>query len=348
MTPRIAGIGTARPPYGATQAEVRSVVEDLFGDALASDAALLAVFDHDHIRERAFIRPLSWYRQHRRWPEQNAAWHEAALDLGEQAIRAALDDAGLVAADVDALVVASTTGFATPSLDSTLQQRLGMPASTIRLPIVGLGCAGGVAGLARAGELCAARGGRTTVFLAVEVCSATFQPGDTSRSNIVGTSLFADGAASVVLHRDGRGPAILHGCSTLFPDTADVMGWDVTEGGLKVRFRRDIPAIVRRHLADVVSTACTSWGIDRDAIGHVVTHPGGAKVLDAITEALELDVHQLRHARDVLRDCGNMSSPTVLFVLERHWCDTAGLAGTTLVSALGPGFSAEQLLLVSP
>jgi alkylresorcinol/alkylpyrone synthase len=339
---RIAGIGTAVPETVATQKDVRAIVEQLFGDRFDDLERILAVFDHDHIHRRHFAMPLEWYGTATSWSEQNTVWERAATQLGAQALGRALLDAGVDKDNLDCLIVVSTTGFATPGIDAHIIEALSLPSSIRRIPVVGLGCAGGVSGLALAGTLATTH--RCVALVAVEVCTVTFQKNHISKSNIVGTSLFADGAAAVVLHADGKGPRIAGGYSRLFPDSSDIMGWDVSNDGLKVRFRRDIPAFIRMYGAETYHQACEQWGISPRDVDHIVVHPGGAKVLDALTEVYGCQPEQMNHAREVLRTHGNMSSPTVLFVLERA-LRHGPLHGKTVLSALGPGFSSEHCLL---
>ena len=269
-----------------------------------------------------------WYAHERGFAALNAAYIEAALMLSVQATQRALDDAGMKPADVDAVIVASTTGIATPSIDALLMLALQIPSNAVRVPVFGLGCAAGVAGLARASELCEARRSKCTVFVAVEICSATFQRRDISKSNLVGTSLFADGAAAVVLSTNapsltptassaspppsaspfalrGNTITVRNGFSTLFPDTEDIMGWDIQDSGFAVRFSRDIPAFVVEHMRGVVDDACAHWNLSRNEIGDYVTHPGGAKVMAAYAEALAVPVETFGYAIDVLRDYGS-------------------------------------------
>ncbi len=246
------------------------------------------------------------------------------------------------------MVVASTSGVMTPSLDAHLVQDLGLPLNVARLPLFGLGCAGGVSGLARAAELSAARGGAPVLFVAVEICSATFQRNDFSKSNLIGTSIFADGAAALVVGHAQSGPELTGSYHRLFPQTYDIMGWDVVDSGMKVRFSRDIPAFVRTHIPGVISDACSSWGIAADEISSFIVHPGGAKVLEAFAAAVGREPEALEASHLILRRYGNMSSASVLFVLE-HLLKNGGLGqGFGLMSALGPGFSSDQLLLTIP
>jgi alkylresorcinol/alkylpyrone synthase len=339
----VRGIGTAVPEHVVGQADVKDVVAALFSNAALDVDRLLSVFDHDHIQRRHFAMPLSWYAQEHTWPEQHAVWHAAALELAMRAAQAALDDAGWTAQEVESIVVATTTGFATPSLDAELLLQMGCRPSCARLPIVGLGCAAGVSGLRHAAQM---QG--KVLFVAVEVCSVTFQRNDLSKSNVVGTSLFADGAAAIAIESTAEQRSgdlvIREGYGVVFEDTSDIMGWDVADEGLRVRFRRDIPAFVHEHLGEVLDDACMQWGIDREAVRSYITHPGGAKVLAAFAQVCGLQLGDLQDSVDVLRMFGNMSSPTVLFVLQQ--ARRRGMAaGVHVMSALGPGFSSELLLL---
>lgn len=344
MSVRIAGVGTALPPYVVDQPTVRSIVESVFPDLPPAMHRVLSTFSHAHIETRHFVRPPAWYAEPHGFGESNDIFIAEATELATQAAEAALLDAGLLASDIDAIVVASTTGLATPSLDAAVALRLGCRPSVTRLPIVGLGCAAGVSGLARAAELSAVSG-RTVLFVAVEVCSVTMQRNDVSKSNLVGTSLFGDGAGAVLLHAEGRYPAVRHAASHLFPGTDDIMGWEVIDTGLKVRFSRDIPTFVEEHVATVLHSVLATWGISLDDIDTIIPHPGGAKVLDAYARLLQRDEEAVRIARDVLRTCGNMSSATVLFVLEKTLRASTTLPNVALMTALGPGFSAEFILL---
>lgn len=345
--PRIAGIGTAVPEHVVAQESVRDVVHALFQDRLEGLDRLLEVFNHLHVRRRHFAQPLEWYGRDRGWKEFTEAYTSAALDLSLRAAQQALEDANTSASELKGIVVASTTGIRTPSLDAVLMQKLGMGLTSLRLPVFGLGCAGGVAGLARTADLFRATGG-PYLFIAVEVCSATFQKNDTSKSNLIGTSLFADGAGAVVLSDNGTGPEVRQGHSTLFADTEDIMGWDVTDTGLKVRFSRDIPTFVRTQLPLVITQACQTWGVDQAELRTFVTHPGGQRVLEAYADAVGRPLEAFEIAFDVLQDHGNMSSASVLFVLAEMLRQNRLEPGYALMSALGPGFSSEQLLLRVP
>jgi alkylresorcinol/alkylpyrone synthase len=339
---RIVNVASAVPQHVVDQSVVRRIVERVFGDRVADLERLLKVFEHDHIHTRYFVRPPEWYERDHGFGEANAVFTESAIELSEQAARAA---AGEHLDKIKAVVVVSSTGVMTPSLDTMLIQRLGLPSSTRRLPIFGLGCAGGVSGMARAAELSRGLGGACVLMVAVEICSVTFRQSDTRKSNIVASSIFGDGAAAVLIGGEGDGPQIVDSHSTLFPDTHDIMGWDVTDNGLAVRFSRDIPTFVRESIPQVLESACRAWNIERSDVRDVIAHPGGSKVLEAYSQATGLPAETFDMARTVLRNFGNMSSASVLFVLEQWLRSAAPRPPYSLMAALGPGFSSELVLL---
>ena len=346
VTPVLRAIATATPPHRTPQTEVREVARTIF-PRLAASRKMLDVFENGQIDQRFFAMPLAWYAEDHSWAEKNAVYVREALRLSVEVAGAALKAAGARPSDVDAVVFVSSTGVSTPSLDSFLIESLGLSPQAARLPLWGLGCAGGASGLARAADLVRA-GFQNVLLIAVELCSLTLVRGDESKSNFVGTALFADGAAAVLLGPRGEdgpgGGPRLHGAySTQIPGSADVMGWDVVDAGLRVRFSRDIPALVRQMMPGNVEQALAAHGWSRDEIEHFVVHPGGAKVVAAYEQALDLPPGALDGARAVLREHGNMSSPTVLFVLERVLRKRP--SGKGLLSAMGPGFCAEHVLL---
>ncbi len=342
--PRIQAVGTAVPTYALEQSEIKNFVAALFHSHVDNLDRLLPVFESSCIKVRHLSQPLDWYGASHSFGEANKIFEQVALQLSEEAALEAMKKANVQPEDVGMVIFISSTGIVTPTLDAKLIQRLGLSPHTGRLPIWGLGCGGGVSGLARAAELSYCLQGRSVLLVTVELCSLTFQQNDYSKSNLVGTSIFADGAAAAVITIDGDGPAILGNYSTLFPDSADVMGWDLVETGFKVRFSKNIPSIVRRHLPNLLNSACGKWNIKQEEIVHYVVHPGGAKVLSAYSESLGLANNKLTDAYDVLADFGNMSSASVLFVLNRFMAQTPLTGNYGVMLALGPGFSAEQVL----
>src|ERR1700694_4711761 len=240
--PHLVALAPAVPAYRLDQEAVVERARRLFAGAANLDR-VLPVFANSGIRRRYSAVPLDWFDEPHGWPERNRRYLETALDLIESAAGRALDRAGIAASRLGAIVVVSTTGIATPSLDALLIERVHLAPTVQRLPIFGLGCAGGVIGLARAATLAAAMPDKAVLFLVVELCSLTFRCGDRGKSNIVATALFGDGAAAAVLHCGGAGPAVIASGEHTWPQTLDIMGWEVAEDGLKPVFSRDIPRL---------------------------------------------------------------------------------------------------------
>jgi len=341
--PRILSVATALPPYRVGQEEAKTFARGMFSRRDGDFERLLPIFDNVNVDSRYFCVPVEWFERDHGFPEKNALYIEHALDLSEKAAARALDRIGAGPEDVGAVFFVSTTGISTPSLDSKLIFRLGLSEHTRRVPIWGLGCSAGAAGIARASEHARLYPDKLVLLIAVELSGLTFQRGDRSRSNLISTSLFADGAAAVLLGNTS-GPEILGSYSTTWPDTEEVMGWDLVETGLKVQLSKSVPAIVQEKFRGNLEEACTSLGLDFEELKHFVLHPGGSKVLDAFENVLGLEPGGLATSRDVLRDCGNMSSVTVLFILERFLESREFAQGELgVLSAMGPGFSAEHV-----
>ena len=342
--PRILSVAGAVPPHRVGQAEVKEFARGMFGEVYRDIGRLTPVFDNVHVENRHFCVPLTWFEEDHTFPEKNRLYVEHALDLSEKAARRAMDRAGVDPGEVGAIFFFSTTGIATPSLDSKLIFSLGLSQHVRRIPIWGLGCLAGAATLARASEHARLYPDEKVLMVGVELSGLTFQRGDRSKSNLVSTSLFADGAAAAVLGT-GDGPEILGGRSTTWPGTEEVMGWDLIETGLKVQLSKSVPDIVRTKLRDDLEQACDSLNLPFEDLKHFVLHPGGAKVLDAFEEVLGIERGGLTFSRGVLRDYGNMSSVTVLFILERFLAAGEFVPGDLgVLSAMGPGFSAEHVL----
>jgi alkylresorcinol/alkylpyrone synthase len=342
--PRIQAVGTAVPNYALPQTEIKQFVANVFRSHVEHIDRLLPIFENSCIKVRYLSQPLDWYATPHSFSEANQIFEQVALDLAEKAAMQAMEKSNVKPMDIGMVVFVTSTGIATPTLDAKLIQRLGLSSHTGRLPIWGLGCGGGATGLARASELAHSIPGKSVLLVSVELCSLTFQRNDYSKSNVVGTSIFADGAAAALIGMEGEGPEIVGNYSTLFPNSEDIMGWELVETGLKVRFSRDIPSIVRRHLPDLLEKACDEWDIDKAMIDHYVVHPGGAKVLEAYCNSLDIKKEQLAEAYEVLMDYGNVSSASIIFVLEKFLAATLPTGNYGIMLALGPGFSAEQVL----
>lgn len=343
--PRLSAITTAVPPYRLDQREVRERARLIFGRKHDTLGPLLPVYDNAGIASRYSCVPIEWYGHDIGWRERNTLYERHAVELVEHAAGKCLSEAGLDPACIDAIVTVSTTGLATPSLDARLLNRMGFRQDVERLPVFGLGCCGGVLGLARAAALARAEAGRRVLLLVVELCALTFRPGDTSKSNIVATALFGDGAAAAIVSTNEAdpGPAIAGWGEHTWPDTLDVMGWRVEDDGLGVLFSRDIPTLIRRDFGPVLDVFLARHGLTRSDVAVPACHPGGAKVVAALEDAFGLPPGGMAIARGVLRDYGNMSAPTVLFVLRAALERTS--AGPVLATAFGPGFTAGFVLL---
>lgn len=338
-------VATAVPPYRIDQRQAADAARDSFAARFEGFDRLARVFDSAGIRSRYLVRPLEWYMQPRGWSERNAAYLAGAQDLFVQAASAALDRAGLTAAEVDTIVTVSSTGIATPSLDARVSDRMGFRTDVERVPVFGLGCAGGVTGLGLAARLAASRPGSTVLLVAVELCSAAFRLDKLTKENIVATALFADGAAACVLRDSGEGLAQIEASGQhTWPDTLDVMGWSVDDTGLGVIFDRAIPPFATANMGAAVTGILARNGIAMAEVDRFACHPGGAKVITALEVALSLDQGTLDHERSVLSDYGNMSAPTALFVLDR--LAARKLPPRTVLTAMGPGFSASCVSLV--
>ena len=345
--PRLLALATAVPPYALGQEQVIERVRRLFGRSTDLDR-LLPVFVNSGIQQRYSSVPLDWYDEPHGWSERNRAYLTGALDLLETVTGRVLDRADLSPDALGGIVVVSTTGVATPSLDALLMERMGLPRTLVRLPIFGLGCAGGVIGLSRAANLASAMPDKAVLCLVVELCTLSFRRDDLAKSNIVATALFGDGAAAALLRCGGDGPAVVAAGEHTWPQSLDIMGWDVAEDGLKAIFSRDIPRLINAELDPVARDFLGRHGLGVADIDRFVCHPGGPKVLDAFEQVFGLPLGALSDARGVLRDYGNMSAASVLFVLDRMLAQTeADGEGweRALMTALGPGFTAGFALL---
>lgn len=341
-------VADAFPPHRLKQEDVVGLCREVFSDRAELFERLEDAYRNAGIEYRSSCVPLDWYRETHSWPERANLYERNAIDLLETAASTALNDAGLSAEEVDTVVVVSTTGVSTPSLDAHLLNRLGFRSDINRLPVFGLGCAGGVTGLARACDMARSRPGDTVLLLVVELCALTFRSQELTKANVIASALFGDGAAAVVL-RSGEDEGSLATVSVTgehtWPDSLDIMGWSVEEDSLGVIFSRDIPALVEQRLSAALDTFLHRAGLTLEDLEGVIAHPGGRKVLESYETSLNLPPETFRHAREVLKDQGNMSAVTVLSVLKRTLYQTPRVSGNHVMTALGPGFTAGFALL---
>jgi alkylresorcinol/alkylpyrone synthase len=300
------------------------------------------------VKTRYSCVPLDWYSVDHGWPERMKLFEENAVALLTTAGRAALDQAKVMPDAVAATVSVSSTGISTPSLDSLLQRPIGLKPTVQRLPIFGLGCAGGVIGLSRAAAIARSLPGQPILFLCTELCGLTFRRSDDSKANIIGTTIFGDGAAAIVLMSHDGVPPTSHGTidawgEHTWPATRDVMGWSVEDNGLGVIFSRHIPTLVQNDMRAVSDAFLRANQLETSDINGMIVHPGGEKVISALEAAYELPPGALVDAREVLSERGNMSAVTVLAVLEKTLSKKR--TGQHLMTALGPGFSAGLAML---
>jgi alkylresorcinol/alkylpyrone synthase len=347
---RILSVATKFPDYRYSQQAITDALVAYWQAELGAQAALLERF---HARAcvnwRHLAFPIERYLQFDTWGKANRAWFEVAEELGARGIESALARASLTPGDVDALFVVSVTGIASPSLDARLINRLGLRPDLKRTPIFGLGCVAGAVGLSRAADYVLGYPRQVAVLLAVEICSLTMRRDDLSIPNLIATGLFADGAAAAVVGGEqvySDGPKILDHRSVFYPKTEDIMGWDISEDGFGIVLSAKLPALIKEHLGQDLDSFLAANGLGRRDIGSWVIHPGGPKVLEAVEIALGLEERELQLSWESLQRNGNLSSASVLCVLEDTMMQHRPPAGTMgVLAAMGPGFSSEFLLV---
>lgn len=347
--PKIVAVGCAVPPYKLTQSQIRRFAEIHFADSALPLDRLIEVFENAEIESRYFSVPIDWYGKERSFVEKNQAYIDSSTSLGQECAIKCLEQSRVVPSEIDYIIFVSTTGLATPSMDARLINLLGMRPDIRRTPIWGLGCAGGAAGLSHAHHYLLGHPRDRVLIVAVELCGLTFQQNDRSKSNFVATALFGEGAAAVLVIGDEvprSGLEIIDTGSTFWPNSLDVMGWNLMNSGLQVVFAQSIPHIVETKALENFRGFLNRHELQLAQIEHFILHPGGTKVIEAYQRALGLADGRLELCRKSLREYGNMSAVSVLFVLEQHLQRfPLGSNAYGLISALGPGFCAENLLV---
>ncbi len=347
---KISSAVSALPPHYYSQKELLDEFRRHWGGRLDRFSILEKLHIAAQVDGRYLAMPVENYPP-ATWGEANNRWIEVTLQLGEQAVRGAIETAKVKPEDIGAFFFVSVTGICSPSIEARLINRMKLNPNMKRVPIFGLGCVAGAAGIARAADYVKAFPKQAALLLSVELCSLTAQKDDLSAANLISTGLFGDGGAAVVVAGKecpgaADGPEIVATRSTFYPNTEDVMGWDVSEKGFRIILSREVPNVVLEHLGQDADCFLTENGLKRSDIQSWVIHTGGPKVLDATEAALGLDSGALKISRECLRKTGNLSSASVLFVLEETMQKRRPAAGTYgILAALGPGFCSELVLL---
>jgi alkylresorcinol/alkylpyrone synthase len=351
VDPVLLGTGRALPKHYADQETLIAAFRRNWSEQHYNLERLEELHRAVQVTGRYLALPIEEYPRLTSFTSRNKAWARVGVEIGEAAVRAALERSGLAPADVDHFFFVTVTGVTTPSLDALLVNRLGIRSDVKRTPIFGLGCVAGAAGLARAADYVRAFPNQTALLLSVELCSLTLQREDLSIANIIASGLFGDGAAALLIaggqyRRSPQAPRVLATRSIFYPNTERVMGWDLVEGGFKVVLSAKVPDIVREHLPGDVDAFLKVYGLDRSRISHWIAHTGGPKVLHAVEDALELPSGVLERSWRSLAAVGNLSSCSVLFVLgDLLESNTAEPGDYGLVLAMGPGFCSELVLV---
>lgn len=345
---KIVGVGAAFPEHRYEQETILTALADNLRGRLPSSSRLRSIHQNARVRMRHLALPIEHYRGLDGWGDANDAWLRVGVPLGESALVEALGSAGLEARELDAVYSTTVTGVATPSLEARLANRMGFRSDVKRVPIFGLGCVAGAAGVARVADYVRAFPGHAAALVSVELCSLTLQRADLSVANLIASALFGDGAAACVIVGDDvdlPGPRIVATRSVFYPDSERVMGWDVSEHGFGIVLSAEVPDVVRRHVREDVDAFLRDNGLRREDVGAWICHPGGPRVIEAIRDSLELDDDALRSTWETLEARGNLSSASVLLVLGEFF--RRGLSSGThaVMMAMGPGFCSELVLL---
>jgi alkylresorcinol/alkylpyrone synthase len=349
--PAIVSTFTAVPAYSATQAEVKARLRELVDLPARRLDAAMELFDHAAVERRYSVEPIEQLGLPRPIGNIQERYREHAFGLGRKVAREALARADVAAADIDLIVTTSCTGIMIPSLDAYLVDDLGLRPDVRRLPITEMGCAGGGAALARAHDFLVGFPGARALVIAVELPSLSMQRADLSPANLVSTALFGDGAGAAVLAGGdvaaaASGVSLLETLSHIWPRSAYALGFDLKDDGFHTVLSKDVPALLRSKIVALISTLAARRGLEREQLSSFVLHPGGRKILEFIEAELGLSRDDTQPSWDVLRNYGNQSSASVLFVLQEWLTRRRPAAGTHgVLAAFGPGLTSEMLLL---
>ncbi len=345
----IANAASAFPPHVYDQQTITAALRESWKEKLGNPELLERLHSRCGVDRRHLTLPIENYAQIQTWGQANDLWIEAAQELGASAICRAITPLGLVPQDIDALYFVSVTGVSSPSIDARLVNRMSLSPRIKRVPIFGLGCVAGAAGIARAADYVRAFTDEVAVLLSVELCSLTWQSEDLSVPNLISSGLFGDGAAAVVVAGATTGltgPEVIATRSVFYPDSEDVMGWKISEKGFRIELSADVPMVIHEHLKEDVDAFLFDCGLSRGDIGSWIIHTGGPKILEAVASSLELPEGALEASWECLRRVGNLSSASVLVVLQEYLTRRRGAPGSySLLAAMGPGFCSELILL---
>lgn len=353
---RIVAVAPALPANVYTQYEITETIAPMVTTDPGRQAVMRRLHGASMVDTRHLVMPIERYLDETTFTQSNGMFIEVAADLTEQALRDALDIAGLAPADIDYVMFTSVTGISAPSIDALLVARLGLRADVKRVPMYGLGCVAGAAGIARVNDYLVGHPNDVGVLLAVELCSLTFQRDDDSMANLVATGLFGDGAAAVVMVGDERakrmpvtGPDVIDSRSQLYPDTESVIGFNASETGFRIILTAQVSEVIERNFGEDVGAFLGANGIGIGDVTTWVAHPGGPRVLESFQASLGLPDGAFDNSWSSLSRVGNLSSASVLHILSEELAAGSRVAGTdTVVFALGPGVSAELVLLRWP
>ncbi len=360
MNARLFHTATALPPYRHSQQTLTRLVQEALADRPTQAARVAAIFANAQVSQRYSVRPAEWYLAHQGVEERSEVYGQEMVALCEQAARQVLSESGVAAEAIGMIITTSCTGLMIPPVESHLMNRMPFSPQVRRLPLTELGCAAGASALAQAALYLEARPEEAVLVLSAELASLTLQVRDFSMANLVSSALFGDGAAAVLVTGEGfSGPAaevpppqgappprVLAVRSVQFPDTLEMMGFDNTDTGLRIFLSPRVPRLVREQLPPALAVFLEEQGLALEHLTHFLLHPGGPKVIDGLERKLNLSPRQTALSREVMRDHGNLSSATVLFLLDafrRQGRPQPGELG--LLLAVGPGFAAEMVLL---
>ena len=348
--PEIVSVSRVEMPFRISQNELKNFAREIFSESYPDIDRILESFDNTLIEYRNMAVPLSYFKNNKSFREKNDLYIELTLKYSVEAIEECLLNSDFKKEDLTDIIFISSTGISTPSPDGLIVNKMKLNPVINRLPVWGLGCAGGVSGISKALTIARANPEAVIMLVSAELCSLTFIRDDYSKSNLIATGLFSDGVSAVLIAGDNIKKSdnvkinILGFQSKLYYDTLDVMGWEVIDSGFKVIFSRDIPSIVYKYLKDDILGFLNKYNLKLGDVKNFIVHPGGKKVIDSYSESLNLEMNNFSNTIEVLKNYGNMSSATVLYVLK-EFMNKGFQKGYGLMLSLGPGFSVELALL---